>query len=801
MALASLALAVFLAWHHPLLPIAMTIGAALWAAVVFVWPGLWLFVVPAVLPVIGLAPWTGWLTFEELDIVVLAAAAGGYAAVALRAGDCNAGEACRARLSLVALLVLGLFGASEALALYRGLAAAGSYSFGWFHGYGDALNSLRAVKSFPMVLLVAPLVVIELRKPGTHAAGTLAAGMAFGLGVAALAVVWERLVFADLLDFSSDYRVTALFWEMHVGGAALDGFLVLTVPFGALQLVRARGLRQLATALALAALASYACLVTFSRGLYLAVPVSLGVMTILLIIGQPRGGGRVSGRGVLRAALAVPLAIVGASLVFRAGGYRTLLAVLAVAAAMLPLRGVVRSLPAGIALVTFLSGAMIGLVGAAVGTLLQKGVYVAFGLAFVVFVSAMLRQRAVRAQQWPVVALGAYGSLIVLAAAVALSWGGWDALRDASIVLLGLLALTCWNIRAAIPLWSEALPAQGAVFAMAALLAATVAVFSGGAYMGTRFASVQQDLSGRLWHWGDSLGMMRSSDSWVLGRGAGRFPADYAKHFPKSELPGGYALNSDDGVAHLTLSGPGKPTGTRQALRLAQRIPIEPGQTYSVVLHLRARAPTYLLIELCEKNLLYTDRCAAKGLSVKPSAPDWQRVVVQIDGRQLSGARWYLPRLGLFSLAVDTSRTTVDFRQVSVFRSDGRDLLANGDWSGEMAHWFFTSDREHLPWHMKNLALHVLFEQGAVGVLLFGLLLGVALWRVTFGVARHASIAPALAASLTGFLVVGLFDSLLDAPRVAFLFYLLVLTALALSETRPQDTTRAPATVDRSRTA
>ena len=45
-----------------------------------------------------------------------------------------------------------------------------------------------------------------------------------GLAGAALATVWERTAFTGLLNFSSDYRATALFWEMHVGGTALDGF-------------------------------------------------------------------------------------------------------------------------------------------------------------------------------------------------------------------------------------------------------------------------------------------------------------------------------------------------------------------------------------------------------------------------------------------------------------------------------------------------------------------------------------------------------------------------------------------------
>jgi hypothetical protein len=33
-----------------------------------------------------------------------------------------------------------------------------------------------------------------------------------------------------LTNFASDYRTSALFWEMHVGGAALDAWLMLSFP-------------------------------------------------------------------------------------------------------------------------------------------------------------------------------------------------------------------------------------------------------------------------------------------------------------------------------------------------------------------------------------------------------------------------------------------------------------------------------------------------------------------------------------------------------------------------------------------
>ena len=78
--------------------------------------------------------------------------------------------------------------------------------------------------------------------------------------------------------------------------------------------------------------------------------------------------------------------------------------------------------------------------------------------------------------------------------------------------------------------------------------------------------------------------------------------------------------------------------------------------------------------------------------------------------------------------------------------------------------------------------LNVLFDQGIVGLALFLILVGGALWRLFFVAYRHTD-APYLASALIGFLIVGIFDSLLDVPRVAFLFYLLLLIALLLPRT------------------
>ena len=142
-AAASLALAcglagLALALHYPLAP---WLAAGLFGtgvALLLARPHAWLIALPAVLPIVSFAPWTGWLIFEELDLLLLAVAAGGYARLALpppRLADTERETAARGRGpagGALARLVLALFAASVLLAMVRGVADAGGLDFGWF---------------------------------------------------------------------------------------------------------------------------------------------------------------------------------------------------------------------------------------------------------------------------------------------------------------------------------------------------------------------------------------------------------------------------------------------------------------------------------------------------------------------------------------------------------------------------------------------------------------------------------------------------------------------------------------------
>jgi len=234
------------------------------------------------------------------------------------------------------------------------------------------------------------------------------------------------------------------------------------------------------------------------------------------------------------------------------------------------------------------------------------------------------------------------------------------------------------------------------------------------------------------------------------------------------------------GEHYLVLSGPRRDGGFGEVFRVAQRVQVAPAGQYSVVVDARAPEPAILHLELCRRHLLYVDGCAIARVQVPAGDGSWHRFVTELDGADLGDGPWYARRPTFVAMAIDSPLTRVDIANISLIGPDGTELLANRHFAQGMSNWFTVSDRLHLPWHIKNLGLNVFFDQGIVGLLLFLMLTGGVLYRLVAGNACGQPVAPYVAAALTGFLIVGLFDSLLDVPRLAFLFYLLTFVGLAL---------------------
>ena len=777
-----------LVWHYPLGPTWAVCGFVIAAGLVGAYPAAWLVMVPALLPVIGLAPWTGWITFEEFDMLVLAAAVGGYGRLAwIGAPATQRGAAARLSPSALWRIVIALFLASSILAMLRGFADAGGFEFGWFQGYHEPMNSVRLGKSFLLALLLLPLWRQAERQQASSAAGLLSLGLMLGLAGATAATLWERMAFTDLLNFSADYRTTAMFWEMHVGGAALDGFLALTMPFAVRELLVASSAGRWSLSAMVLLSAVYACLVTFSRGVYLAVPCGAVIFFGLHALQQKRAA--VAGRqtrgpagknpGLLAGALLIALFATFAGWMFQSSGYRGAGLLLGAVALLLPLAQVLQTMPphhwiaggvAGLLLVGFLSG---------IAWLVPKGAYVAYALAFV-FTGAMLaaglRKKGATSLTGP---MAFAGFLATLAAVVLVAnhWGYSQAVGPATAAAVGCILLALLAGTGRRTLWPDSLRWQAIVACLMGLAIAAIGVFGGGAYMAERFSTGSGDLQGRIKHWQLVVGMLQTPGDWWLGKGLGRFPANDFLVGDPTHHPGDYRLVREGDNSYLKLTG--GLNGSDELLRVTQRItaPEKPARVHALI---RTNSNLTVHFEVCEKHLLYSAGCLSGSTSVKAAPDKWQALNVELRGGEVSRGLWYAPRLLAFSVAIDNCGCLADLDQLQLNGPDGRELLVNGDFAVDMAHWFFSSDRHHLPWHAKNLFMHVLFDQGMVGVALWGLLLSGALLRLALGKASVHPLAPALAASLAGFTLVGLFDSLLDVPRVATLFYALLLVGLTI---------------------
>lgn len=768
-------------------------GPLLLGYLILLWwrPALWLFCLPVLLPAVDLAPRTGWFFLAEMDLFLM-----------VTAGFCYwhlyRPVARSPRWPASFRAALWLLAGACAIGLWRGLRADAPLDANAFNNYLSPYNALPVAKGWLWALVLLP--------PLRQAAGgrleglknLFVPGMLAGLALVAGAAIAERLRFPGLLNFSSDYRISAPFSAMHTGGAALDGYLALTFPLLAMWLFGRRSPARTTAALLLLPLALYAGLATFSRGLYLGYAVAVVTLAWAAICGAMRrvGGEAAGARGRWVAAMALSLAaslVVIATLnaVFVSSGYRGYGAALLLLSAMLllaaqPLRPAMlgSGLASGLALCGLLAWLLP--VGNPPHALL-KPPYLLFICSALGFGAAMFPGMPVGRRHGPVAqapAALAYAGLLLSAAWIAVHTAGPSALRpSAGLLALALLPLAL-NLAWRQPLWIITPRKLTALIASLLVLASVVPVYNG-YFVGQRFGATTADLSQRLRHWRQSLAMMDDDPATkLLGMGFGTFPATYYWRNPTREVPPSYRYVDRSGDRALRLATGEHPAGYGEPLRMWQALEIRPATPYLLEFDVwNDGPPAFLQVELCERQLLYRRHCVAVPPRRWSAEPYWQHVSYGVNAGTL-GATGAPVRLELSALG---QRAALEVDNISLRAAiDRHDIVRNGDFSAANNYWFFSSDHHHLPWHIKNLWLNIYFELGWPGLLAYGALVSsafVTLWRR----ARHGhdgGIAAAWLAAMLAFQMVGLFDSLVDVPRITLLF-ILVLCAAALRPAPP----------------
>ena len=148
---------------------------------------------------------------------MLAVAAGGYACWQRGASPAPSRQGVALWLLAALTLVVGVWrGWTDAVALHGAVDIDRLQALHADHG--SAWNTLRVRKAWLWCLLLAPL----WARTGPRGGVWLARGMVAGLALVCAGVLWERALLVGLFDVDRVYRTTAWFWEMQVGGGAID---------------------------------------------------------------------------------------------------------------------------------------------------------------------------------------------------------------------------------------------------------------------------------------------------------------------------------------------------------------------------------------------------------------------------------------------------------------------------------------------------------------------------------------------------------------------------------------------------
>lgn len=755
-------------------------GALLWVR-----PASWLLLVPALLPLLDFAPWTGWFYLDELDLLLLATAAVGYWRVPP--------PGPHARLPRFVQALLALLGASLAIGLWYGLTPLAPLDANAFASYSSRFNALRVGKGFAWAFILLPLLRQSAGPDLANLRRYFVPGMLLGLAGACLVVVWERWSFPGLFNFASDYRPTASFSAMHTGGAALDAYLAVSFPFLAAWLLHGSR-RQLALALPLLLLACYAGLTTFSRDMYLAYGVAVILIAGLALKRSARGG-RFDARLLAATLAGLALSALVLFQVFSTSGYRGLAAALVLLLAAMVLAALEQRPTAAAAgsgaLALLLFGAAMWAApgGAEAGGKLP---YIGFALAALAFAAATLQLQFGRAHRRGVAMTVAVAAFCALAAGVVLvawHWGGNAAIGGAAAAVALACALVAANRLPARPLWR---PTRNTLTLTAffAIVFATVVPLSGSYYMGTRFATTGDDMAVRLNHWSEAFSMM--DDGWrtgALGMGLGRFPDTYFWKNHHGETPGTISYATEGNNQFLKLVSASYAAGYGEALRSLQTVRLEPGARYQLDLDVRRTQPKAALnIAICERWLLYPQNCVIPPLRLAPADDQWHHYTLPVAAGALGAGGVLAPRtlLELSANAVGPS-TVLDVDNLSLRDlATGAELLRNGSFSSGNDFWFFSSDRNHMPFHAKNVVVNTFFELGWLGSIVLGLLLLYVAGDLLARALHGEAMAPVYLASLAGMMAVGMFDSLTDVPRLTVVLFLVLLAATLRAAPAPQ---------------
>jgi VanZ family protein len=398
------------------------------------------------------------------------------------------------------------------------------------------------------------------------------------------------------------------------------------------------------------------------------------------------------------------------------------------------------------------------------------GAYLAMALPFLLVF--MLRPSAGPFCAMFAIAIGAGYALVVTFARTAYAAG----------LIATLIACSGWawagRYRYSSAFSSLVLPAFALVLGGCIIVAAL-----GTGSMAQRLRLLAPDLSTRESNWSGGWALRDGRLSTALfGMGLGTYPRIVLARKPEGSFPTNFVVEHDGGYSFLSLNA-------QSPTYFGQKVLIEPEAQYRLFLTLRSPdGQGALAVALCEKLLLYSDNC--RGAAFVPHNNGvWEDFGVVISSADLDQH----PLLGWLARPVDLSffdpnlRTTIEIGHIRMLDPQGRDILANGDFSRGTERWYFTDD-EHRVWRILNQYLMSLFETGVLGLGSLILLVGAAIMGAARAIGRGERMGAAVIGSLAAFLCSSASDHLLAVPRLAALYYIVAFVGLMMLPPRDKQT-------------
>lgn len=696
--------------------------------VIWRFPNSWLLFFPSLALIMQNSPYSGRFLFTEFDILIFTILSALYIKRSLQRSQ-------KRNIKITALIPVVTF-----VILWSGLnwdvAISDALGPGVVNPYYTSGYGLKVAKSAIYGLLFAWLLSSQWQEHSRLVIKNILLGGIAAALILFVIILWERgiiaaftsntslyQIYSSILDLGGTYRVTGLMADMHTGGESIDGVFVTLLPLTLTSIFYFKNMWLKLLALFATMALFYCVLVGFTRSTYVAIALASTYLVLHFIKNNTKQK--------LSATLYIYtiFSLLSSMLIFFNTGHFGLLPV-----------AIMLTLP--IVLVSFnITSKLSMLIAMMVNTLsLLLMLYFHFN------------------SQW--FAPSAVGILIMILSGFTLSI---STMRFSKLINTDKRAIIISS------------------HSIATLVVSFVVYLAlSGTQMSERFTHIEKDMESRITHWSSVF----SSAKWdattiMVGNSTGSFPLNYIISNPKVTSEVGYFKVQSDLENNSLILGSGRD------LKFGQRVHLKPKTEYQIQFLVKSNEESKLNIRYCERHLirqhLYNSKCVNRTIKLEKNNT-FESKKLNFNTEAVGERPWYTRKPTILFFRNLTPGTELELSQISVKSIDeGEELINNGDFSHGLDNWFFYNDFQHLPWHIKNIFIELIYNTGLLGLIMFCTILGQVIILNTKSNDSDKYFYPVNVSLIIGWLALGIFGSPLDSAHSSWLFFTLIFTRIFVS--------------------